>query len=184
MAKSRKTGPVYQLKIALAGIRPPIWRRVQVRDGSLTKLHEIIQISMGWHFSHLWAFEIEGEQYGESPWGTEMRSSTAIKLSRLVDEGVKSFGYTYDFGDSWEHIVTVEKTFAPDPTAKYPRCTAGKRACPPEDCGGPWSYDEFLQAIADPKQADHEHLLEWVGGEFDPEEFDVNEVAKKLATIR
>jgi hypothetical protein len=113
-----------------------------------------------------------------------MKSSTSIKLGRLVDKGVKSFGYTYDFGDNWDHLVTVEKTVDADSAAKYPRCTAGKRACPPEDCGGPWSYDDFLQAINDPKHEDHEHLLEWVGGEFDPEEFDLNEVNKKLAAIR
>ena len=121
MARSKKTGPVYQLKITLAGIRPPIWRRVQVQDCSLTKLHEIIQIAMGWHFSHLWAFEIGGEQYGENPWGEpDMMSSRSIKLSRLVDEGIKKFGYTYDFGDNWEHTVTIEKTLDADPSAKLP----------------------------------------------------------------
>lgn len=185
MARSKKTQIACQLKISLAGLRPPIWRRVQVRDCSLTRLHEIIQLVMGWHFSHLWAFEIGGEQYGENPWGqSDMRSSRSVKLSRFVGEGVKKFGYTYDFGDNWEHIVTIEKVLAPDPTAKYPKCTAGKRACPPEDCGGPWSYDEFLEAINDPKHDDHEDLLEWIGGEFDPEEFDLNEVNRQLVAIR
>jgi hypothetical protein len=150
----------------------------------LTKLHEIIQIAMGWHFSHLWGFDIEGEQYGESPWGTDMRSTTSIKLSQLVDEGIKKFGYTYDFGDNWDHSVTIEKTMEAEPAVKYPKCAAGKRACPPEDCGGPWMYNDFLEAINDPKHDDHEHLLEWVGGEFDSEEFDLNEVNKELASLR
>ncbi|MHB0958254.1 MAG: plasmid pRiA4b ORF-3 family protein [Pirellulaceae bacterium] len=187
MAKSKKTGTAYQLKIVLAETRPPIWRRVQTQDCNLTKLHTIIQRAMGWYGGHLWAFDIDGEQYGENPWGDsdmDMLSSRSIKLSQLVDDGVKKFRYIYDFGDNWEHIVTVEKSLDADPTAKYPRCTAGKRACPPEDCGGPWSYDEFLVAISDPKHKEHKELLEWVGGEFDPEKFDLSKVNQQLAAIR
>ncbi len=181
----RKTGPVYQLKISLAGIRPPIWRRVQVRDCSLTKLHEIIQIAMGWHFSHLWAFEIGGEQYGENPWGEpDMMSSRSIKLSRLVDEGIKKFRLHLRLWRQLGAHVTIEKTLDADPSAKYPQCTAGKRACPPEDCGGPWNYDDFLKAINDPKHKEHDDLLEWVGGAFDAEEFDLSEVNKQLASLR
>jgi len=187
MARATKTKTVYQLKIVLAGTKPPVWRRVQVHDCNLTKLNEIIQRAMGWYGGHLWAFEIDGEQYGEDPWGgsdMDMMSSRSIKLSQLVDEGVTKFGYTYDFGDNWEHRVTVEKTLDADPTVKYPHCTAGKRACPPEDCGGPWGYDEFLVAIRDPKHEEHQHLLEWVGGRFDPEELDLNKVNQQLAVIR
>jgi hypothetical protein len=187
MARAKKTKTIYQLKIALAETRPPIWRRVQTQDCNLTKLHMVIQRAMGWYGGHLWAFDIDGEQYGENPWGDsdmDMLSSRSIKLSQLVDEGVKKFRYTYDFGDNWEHVVTVEKTLDADPTAKYPRCTAGKRACPPEDCGGPWSYDEFLVAISDPKHKEHKELLEWVGGEFDSEKFDLSEVNQQLAAIR
>jgi hypothetical protein len=97
---------------------------------------------------------------------------------------VKKIGYTYDFGDNWEHTVTIEKTLDAEPTAKYPRCTAGKRACPPEDCGGPWGYGEFLTAISDPQHERHEELLEWIDGEFDPEAFDVNDVNRQLAMLR
>jgi len=187
MAKSKKLGTVYQLKIVLAGTKPPIWRRVQVQDCNLTKLHEIVQCAMGWYGGHLWAFEIDGEQYGEDPWGgtdMDMLSPRSIKLSRLVDEGVTKFVYVYDFGDNWEHLVTVEKTLDADPTVRYPHCTAGKRACPPEDCGGPWGYVEFLAAISDPKHEEHDDLLKWVGGEFDPQRFDLGEVNQQLAVIR
>ena len=114
MANSKKSGTVYQLKIVLAGTRPPIWRRVQVQNCNLTKLHEIIQRAMGWYGGHLWAFEVDGEQYGENPWGgsdMDMMSSRSIKPSQLVDEGVTRFRYIYDFGDNWEHVVTVEKTW-------------------------------------------------------------------------
>jgi hypothetical protein len=92
----------------------------------------------------------------------------------------------------WERFTVAAKVGHParlvtldaDPAAKYPRCTAGKRACPPEDCGGPWSYDEFLEAISDPKHDDHDDLLEWVGGEFDAEKFDLNGVNKELSSVR
>jgi hypothetical protein len=185
MARSKGTGAIYQLTMTLAGLRPPIWRRVQVQDCSLAALHEIIQRAMGWYSSHLWAFEIDGEQYGEDPWGeSDMASPRSVKLSRLVRKGVKKIGYTYDFGDNWEHTVTIEKTLDAEPTAKYPRCTAGKRACPPEDCGGPWGYGEFLTAISDPQHERHEELLEWIDGEFDPEAFDVNDVNRQLAMLR
>ena len=183
MTKTKKT--VYRLKSALADIRPPIWRRVEVEDCTLLRLHEIIQIVMGWEFSHLWAFEIDGVQFGDDSWGEmDMESAQSQKLSRVVNSGITKFGYLYDFGDSWQHVITVEKTVDTDLKVKYPRCVAGKRACPPEDCGGPWSYGDFLKAIQDPKHDEHEDLLEWVGGEFDPERFDVDDVNKELASIR
>jgi hypothetical protein len=187
MAKPKKTQTVYQLKIVLAHIRPPIWRRVQTQDCTLTKLHELIQCAMGWYCSHLWAFEIDGEQYGENPRGDsgwDVMSARAVKLSQLVNDGVTKFGYTYDFGDNWEHVVTVEKTLDADPSVKYPQCTAGKRACPPEDCGGPWGYEELLVAIGDPTHDEHDERLEWLGGAFDPEEFDMSEINQQLAAIR
>jgi hypothetical protein len=180
-AKAKATGTVYQLKITLAQVRPPIWRRLEVQDCSLAQLHAIIQVAMGWGFSHLWAFEIDGEQYGEDSAGMEDMMSARVKLSRLADEGVQKFGYTYDFGDSWDHIVRIEKVREADPKVKYPRCVAGKRACPPEDCGGVWGYGNFLEAISDPGHAEHDELLEWVGGEFDPEAFDPTEINKRLA---
>lgn len=185
MARSKPTGIVYQLKVTLAGIRPPIWRRVQVQDCHLTALHEIIQSAMGWYSSHLWDFEIDGEHYGEDPWGeSDMENPRRVKLSQLVREGVAKFRYTYDFGDNWEHVILVEKTSEPEPAAKYPRCTAGKRACPPEDCGGPWGYCELLTAISNPDHERHAELLEWIDGEFDPDQFDPNDVNRRLAMIR
>ncbi len=187
MAKSKKTRVVYELKIEIADVQPPIWRRVQVQDCNLTKLHEVIQCAMGWSGDHMWTFEIDDEQFGEDPSNDsdmDMMNPDSIRLSQLVDKGATRFLYIYDFGDNWEHVVTVEKTLDPDPTAKYPYCTAGKRACPPEDCGGPWDYDEFLAAIGDPEHKEHDNVMEWFGGEFDPEEFDLNEVNHELATIR
>jgi hypothetical protein len=185
MAKSKSKSTVYQLKITLGDIKPPVWRRVEVTDSTLSKLHEIIQIVMGWDGYHLWAFDIGGEQYGEDPTGEmEMTSARKVKLSQIVQAGVKKFRYTYDFGDNWDHVIQVEKVLEADPQVKYPRCVKGSRACPPEDCGGAWGYGDFLNAIQNPGHESHEEMLEWVGGEFDPEAFDIEAVNKELASVR
>jgi hypothetical protein len=182
MAKTKEPAQVYQLKITLRDIKPPVWRRVQVKDCSLAKLHDFIQTCMGWDGYHLHAFEIGGEQFGEpDPDGMmETEDSRKVKLSQVVGQGFKKFTYTYDFGDNWEHIIQIEKTLPAEPGVHYPRCTDGKRACPPEDCGGPWGYADFLDAIQDPEHERHEELLEWVGEEFDPEAFDSEAVNEEL----
>jgi hypothetical protein len=182
MAKTKEAGVVYQLKITLKDVQPPVWRRVQVKDSSLAELHDIIQICMGWYNSHLHAFEIGGVQYGEpDPDGMmEYRDERKCKLSQVVDQGIKTFIYTYDFGDNWDHAIQLEKTLPPEPGVRYPRCVAGARACPPEDCGGAWGYGSFLEAIRNPKHAEHEEMLEWIGGEFDPEKFDLEAMNLEL----
>src|SRR4051812_11865612 len=128
MAKTTDPGVIYQLKITLRDVKPPIWRRVQVKDGTLARLHDVIQASMGWTNSHLHAFEIGGEQYGEpDPDGMmDVKNEARIKLSKLVEQGAKKFTYTYDFGDSWDHTIQVEKTLEPEAGVRYPRCVAGK----------------------------------------------------------
>jgi pRiA4b ORF-3-like protein len=182
MAKAKEPGQIYQLKITLKDIQPPIWRRVQVTDCSLARLHDVIQICMGWDGYHMHAFEAGGEEYGEpDPDGMmEHQDSRRVKLSQLVAQGIKKLTYTYDFGDNWEHVIQIEKTPPPEPGAHYPRCIEGKRACPPEDCGGPWGYAEFLEAVKNPEHPEHEERLEWVGDEFDPEAFDPQAVNEQL----
>lgn len=182
MAKSKDSGVVYQLKITLRDIKPPVWRRLEVKDCTLSQLHDFIQTCMGWDGDHLHAFEIGGEQYGEpDPDGMmETEDERKVKLSRVVNGGIKKFVYTYDFGDNWDHMITVEKELVAEPGIRYPRCTAGKRACPPEDCGGPWGYGDFLNAIQNPKHPEHKEMLEWVGDEFDPERFDIEEINNYL----
>ena len=131
---------VYQVKITLNGVKPPIWRRVQIEDGTLAELHDVIQTCMGWDDYHLHAFAIGGEQFGlpEQWQDPEVGDSRKVKLSHLIAQSVKKFLYTYDMGDSWEHTILIEKTLPVEAGIKYPRCIAGERACPPEDCGGPW----------------------------------------------
>ena len=128
---------------------------------------------MGWSDTHLYLFHVDGEEYGEpdTDWDDEVRSSKRAKLEDVIAAGGTSFSYEYDLGDSWTHEITLERTLETEGKVK-PRCTGGARACPPEDCGGPWGYKRFLQAIGTPRHREHEAMLEWIGGNFDPEHFD------------
>lgn len=184
---AEKAGAVYQLKITLRGVRPPIWRRVQVKDCSLAELHEVIQVAMGWESYHLYAFEVGGIEYGDldmrdDPF--EMKDDRRARLSRLVRGEKFKFHYTYDFGDNWEHEIVVEKILSPEEGKSYPVCVAGKRAGPPEDVGGVWGYVEFVEAMRDPKHPQHRELSEWYEDPFDPEAFDIDEVNRRLSRRR
>jgi hypothetical protein len=103
-----------------------------------------------------------------------------VKLSQLVAQGIKKFRYVYDMGDSWEHTIQIEKSLPAEAGVTYPRCIDGKRACPPEDCGGPWGYGDLLEIIQDPKHAEYEERMELIGGAFDPEAFNLDQVDAKL----
>lgn len=189
MATRKQAQSIYQLKITLKDIRPPIWRRVQVpSDITLGQLHWVIQLSMGWTNSHLHSFSIQGVEYGvpmpDSGFDEmDLRDEQSVKLSRLVPGEKFKFSYLYDFGDSWEHEVLVEKVLPTEPDVSYPVCIKAKRACPPEDCGGVWGYQEFLETIQDMEHPEHEEMLEWVGGFFDPEETELGEINAQLKMI-
>jgi len=176
----KRADTIYQLKITLQGTKPPVWRRVQTKDCSLSRLHEIIQLAMGWQFSHLYNFEVAGEIYGDPQHLDDVESDRKMKLSQIVRAGHSRFTYVYDMGDNWEHTIQIEKTVVTEPKVKYPRCVDGARACPPEDCGGVWGYVDFLKAVQNPRHKEHDEMLEWVGGEFDPEAFDADQVNKQL----
>ncbi len=167
--------PIYQLKVTLKGTRPPIWRRLQVpSDVTLAKLHRVIQVSMGWYNSHLHQFTINGVYYGvPSPddW-QPIVDERRYRLSAVVPQAKTKFLYEYDFGDGWDHEILVEKILPNDTGLEHALCLKGRRACPPEDVGGVWGYVSFLEAISNPDHPEHEELLEWVGGGFDPEAFD------------
>jgi hypothetical protein len=173
---------MYQLKATLLETKPPIWRRVVVpEDTKLARLHDILQAAFGWWDCHLHEFEIDGVRYGvddgedSDPPEDERRA----RLRNLVKAG-SSFVYVYDFGDDWRHNVVVEKVLPAQEGATYPVCTGGRRACPPEDCGGTWGYEGFLEAISDPAHEEHDSMLEWVGGSFDPEAFDQGDFHHRL----
>jgi hypothetical protein len=188
-AKSAADVPIYQIKVTLEDSKPPIWRRLQVRsDITLGDLHTIIQAAMGWWDYHLHQF-IVGETYYGVPDPDydsymEMRDEEDVTLGQVAPrEGLK-FRYEYDFGDSWLHQVLVEKALPPEPGQSYPVCIKGRRACPPEDVGGMWGYYGFLEAIRDPDHEEHEEYLEWIGGAFDPEEFDLDGVNEALSAVK
>jgi hypothetical protein len=144
---------------------------------------------MGWTNSHLYRFGIGCAEYGEpdpeyADNGIDMRNAKRTKLNQVVPSEKMRFTYEYDFGDSWEHQILVEKILSAEASAQYPVCLAGKRACPPEDCGGIWGYEELLQIIRDPGHVEHKRMMEWLGGLFDPEEFDIDEVNRSLRRLR
>ena len=179
---------IYQLKVSLDGVRPEIWRRIQVpHDISLERLHKVLQCVMGWEDYHLYGFFIDGEEYGDpatNDFGSDVRSARRAKLSSLIDRVGEMFSYRYDFGDDWEHRIILEAIAVAEPTIRYPRCLDGQRSCPPEDCGGIYGYTDLLEAIRDPRNEDHDRLVEWVGEDFDPERFDVALVNAMLVRSR
>jgi Plasmid pRiA4b ORF-3-like protein len=188
-ASTTKTA-IYELKVTLKDSRPSIWRRIQVRsDATLGELHAIIQMAMGWSNSHVHHFIV-----GKSPnllfIGApdpyedgdlmDQKNENEIVISKVLTASKTKIVYEYDFGDSWEHEVALEKIMEAEAGAFYPRCVAGENACPPEDVGGVWGYVDFLQAISNTEHKEHKSFLEWVGGEFDPEAFDPGAVNKLL----
>jgi hypothetical protein len=184
--RPRKSDIVYQFKIRLLGVQPPIWRRIQVPDCTLPEFHEYIQAAFGWWNYHLHQFEIDGVQYSEpapdgDDFGMEFEDESRVFLSKLLPKsaGRTQWIYEYDFGDGWRHEVLFEGFPPIDAKVKYPLCLEGERACPPEDCGGPSGYGEYLAAIADPEHEEHEEMLEW-RGPFDPEAFDYEKATTEM----
>ena len=170
---------IYQLKIHLKGSRPPIWRRIQVAAStSLAGLHPIILVAMGWHGGHLYAYWVGRSQYGDPDPELGMADGRRLSLAGAVRRAGKRFSYDYDFGDDWEHQITVEKVLPAEPGVTYPRCLTGRRACPPEDCGGIDSYHELLDAAADLDHPDHERGCETLWR--DPATFDLARTNAKL----
>jgi hypothetical protein len=171
---------LYELDVRLRNISPPIWRTIEL-DGSSTleDVHYAIQSAMGWDNSHLHQFTIGKRSYGmvdiDGP--SELEDERGARLQEVAKRGDKLV-YVYDFGDDWEHDITIERvtTVAKPPP---PRCTAGQRACPPEDCGGPWGYERLLRAIADPGNPEHAELVEWAG-DFEPEELALPKAGREL----
>ena len=182
---------IYQLKVTLRYTKPPIWRRLLVPAGfTLEDLHAVVQAAMGWDDSHLHEFRIGQKRFGKPDRSDGFTGPSAVASERtahvfmvLGKVGAKAL-YTYDFGDSWEHAIAVEKVLPPEPGVAYPICVGGKLQGPPEDCGGIPGYYNLLEAIRDPQHPEREDLLDWVGGEFDPEAFSVEDVNRRLAPLQ
>ncbi len=182
---TRKTSEpaLYQLKITIRDISPPIWRRLIV-PGSITldRLHAAIQIAFGWQSYHMHEFIIGSEYYGTLQGGSPDAADNGrkVRLADLVKLAKSKFIYHYDFGDDWRHDVVVEKLLPSGGATATPVCAAGKRHGPPEDCGGPWGYQELLNALASRKHNRNRELREWMGGPYNPEAFSLNEINRQL----
>lgn len=179
------TRQIYQLRITLNDVTPPVWRRVLVPGGyTLDRLHRVIQYAMGWQDLHLHSFEVDGQAYGEPDPAGELalRDELDARLDAVAGKG-DVFRYTYDFGDWWDHEITAEDVFTGEPDEQYPLCADGARACPPEDVGGPPGFTELLAALDDPDHADHAATREWLGRDFDGEAFDPARVTTLLRRL-
>lgn len=184
----KKFDQVYQFKIMLKHSKPPIWRRIQVPETyTFWELHVAIQDAMGWSDGHLHQFELVNPSKGmkmaigipDDDFADEREILPELKekIAEWFSMENKLANYIYDFGDYWEHKVTLEKILPRNKNIDYPTCIGGKRECPPEDCGGMWGYESFLKIIKDPTHEEFEEMLEWVGGDFDSEHFDAKEIS-------
>jgi hypothetical protein len=188
---TEQAGTIHQFEIFLAETKPRIWRRFEVRsDITLAELHDIIQTVMGWYDCHLHQFiDAKERRYGphdddmDAEWDADVTEECEVPLRDVMPTKGSRLAYEYDFGDGWEHGLKVVAIGPPQPGVRYPRCVAGGKACPPEDCGGVWGYYEMLKILADPKHEEHDSYREWIGDKFDPDKFDLNRVNKALASI-
>jgi hypothetical protein len=179
---------IHRVKATLRGAKPPIWRRFEVpSDMTLRRLHGVIQAGFGWQDYHLHLFETPAGLYGmpDPDDDLDIRNDSYKKLSAVADWPADRLRYTYDFGDNWELDVVVEAVLPAEPGIAYPRCTGGRRAGPPEDCGGVWGYADMLDVLANPQHEEHEARLRWLGietaAEYDPDALDIDVVNLDLS---
>lgn len=168
-------------------VEPVVMRRLEVPLGlRLDRLHQVLQIAIGWTNSHLWEFRARDIGWGfpDPDWPDgPLDARKAALLDVLEDTGAKTLRYLYDFGDGWEHVIKIERIDAPEPDVLYPRLLAAKGRCPPEDIGGPWGFAEFLEAIADPEHDRYEELTEWYPEDFDPTLVETHWIEKELTKL-
>jgi hypothetical protein len=182
MEKARE---IFQLKIVLNDIKPMIWRRFVVdADIKLPDLHKVIQTTMGWTNSHLHQFVINDNYYcaPDEEALSEHIDYRRVQLNQMINKKGAKFAYEYDFGDGWEHIITLERILSREKNQYYPICVDGERSCPPEDCGSSVGYEHLLEVLSNPGHEEYNELKEWVGEYFEPESFDIKAVNELLRT--
>ena len=178
------TSQVLTCHIWLVDSDPPIWRQFQVSDRTLlADLHPILQAVMGWQDSHLHQFQVQGQPYANpaSPPLEGTLDATTKTLADFQFAPNERFAYTYDFGDGWLHQITVETSQPAANKPAAPLCLTGDRACPPEDSGGVWGYEDLLERLNDPDDPEYEELLDWLG-DFDPDKFDLQQINQQLSS--
>jgi len=180
---------IYQLKVTLLGTKPPIWRRLLVPvDMTFAQLQGVLHNAMGWEGGHMHEFSVGERRIGwPDPEARFMgmpplENDRVVRLCGVLDRVGSKVIYTYDFGDSWEHSIALEKRLPVDPKIAYPVCTDGQLACPPEDCGGIPGYYDLVEALSDPSHERHEEMLDWIG-EYDPQAFSVESVNRLLTPL-
>ena len=194
MSKITRLGPqsLLQLRIELEHSHPLIWRTVLVPDTvTLVKLHEVIQVAMGWQDYHLHEYIMGNLHFGpvdpesDPAWdlAPEMINEQRKRLKNVLGHE-RQFKYIYDYGDNWCHAITVEKVIPLEDSMPITTCTGGEMACPPEDVGGIGGYCEFLEALADPRHEMHEDMMRWWGELFDPKYFDISDTNQRLRHLK
>ena len=184
----RGAAKIHRVKVTLAGAKPPIWRRLEVPSTTtLADLHEILQAAFEWYGGHLWVFDTPKGEFGIPDAQLDHGDAARLTLARAAPKSGSRITYTYDFGDDWEHVIDVEAIIPAGRDLAYPRCTGGRRAAPPEDCGGAWGYADLIETVGDPDHPEHAAMLDWLGvdspEDFDPRHFDVAEVNVALAAL-
>lgn len=179
--KNVKSKPkVYEFSISLAETSPKVWRKVLAHEFiELNELHLLIQMAMGWEDYHLYSFFINDKHYTDEESALELNhcESDGVLLCDILAD-TKNFTYTYDFGDDWKHEIEITNILEDDPRMKYPVCIDGENACPPEDCGGPYRFEELKKIIAGKESEEKNEVLTWLGGFYNPKTFDPNFVNK------
>lgn len=179
-----RRGGTFELRISLEHIEPTIWRRVLVKsDTTLHELHRAIQMLFGWYDYHLYRFEVAEREFEAPDEEAEGEDSTKARLGKLGLDVGRSFRYVYDFGDNWWHTVEVE-AYRPSAALDWlPWVIDGARRGPPEDCGGPSGYEEIQKLLQKPTEdldEEEQATLEWLGSDFDPEEFSLAQASHSL----
>lgn len=173
---------IHRLRIELRDVKPTIWRRIEVPSTyTFWDLHCAIQEAMGWFDSHLHDFRVGPRRDVVVSTDDEDMPGALVEWETPISDHLAKKGdralYTYDFGDDWRHDISVVAIAPQAAGAKYPVCVDGRRACPPEDCGGPWGYADMIAALADPMDVQHQEMRDWAGADFDPEKFDKGAVS-------
>jgi hypothetical protein len=175
---------ICQIKVTLLRTVPPIWRRLLVPSNlTMSGLHDLLQLAMGWKDCHSHDFQLGGRSYGAihlEQVGPDNLNERKVRLHQVFPRIRAKVVYTYDFGDCWRHAVILERCLQADPNMSYPACTGGAGACPPEDCGGVGGFYSLLRTLRNPQHELYKQLLEWVGGNYDPEVFSIEAVNRVL----
>jgi len=185
--------PIYQLIVVLLGSKPRVWRQIRVPgDARLDWLHAVLQVAIGWTNSHLHQFRVGNcsyadtrDHFAEFEGDPEILEERRFTLRHIAPRLQDAFRYEYDFGDSWQHKITVEKILPPEAApSTVAVCVSGARACPPEDCGGVWGYDNLLKILKNRNHPEHQSSKDWLGRAFDAEDFDASRINLWLRKLK